>query len=262
MKPNVVCSEVGSVAYLTLTGPRKNALAREMHHALAAQLDRLKDRADIEFIVLRGAGGVFSSGGDVTQLADGLPESYVDDYMRRMEGTIGAMRQMDQIVIAAIEGAAIGAAAALALSADIVIAEEDAKIRLSFVRLGFVPDAGATYLLPRAVGGARASDLLMTGRWISVAEACSAGLVSRSCEHGSISEAVEGVLDELRQSPPHALAMTKHLINRRDQTEFMAAVREEGESQPVAAALTSSDVADAVLNGVTRDPQPTGFVAT
>lgn len=262
MKPNVVCSEVGSVAYLTLTGPRKNALARDMHHSLAAQLERLKDRADIEFVVLRGAGGVFSSGGDVTQLADGLPETYVDDYMRRMEGTIGAMRQMDQIVIAAIEGAAVGAAAALALSADIVIAEEDAKIRLSFVRLGFVPDAGATYLLPRAVGGARASDLLMTGRWISVVEACSAGLISRSCARGSITDAVEGVLDELRQSPPHALAMTKHLINRRDHSDFMAAVREEGESQPLAASMTSPDVADAVLHGAIRASEPTELPAT
>lgn len=247
MKPNVAFSVTGDVAQLTLMGPRKNALSREMHHALAERLEQLRERPDIRFVVVRGADAVFSSGGDVSQLAVGLPSDYVEDYRIRMNGTIGAMRALDQVVIAAIEGAAIGAAAALAFSADLVIAEEDARIRLSFVHLGFVPDAGATYLLPQALGGARARDLLMTGRWIPVSEACASGLISRSCPPGALDEAVEDVLAELRVAPQHALAMTKHLINERDHEAFMAAVIEEGRTQPAAAALTSPEVIAAAL---------------
>ncbi|MGL3150341.1 enoyl-CoA hydratase/isomerase family protein [Microbacterium sp. A82] len=247
MKPNVAFSVSGDVAVLTLTGPKKNALSRQMHHALAGRLAELRELPDIRFVVLRGAEGIFSSGGDVSQLAEGLPDDYVEDYRIRMEGTIGAIRSLDQVVIAAVEGAAIGAAAALALSADLVIADLDTKIRLSFVHLGFVPDAGATYLLPQALGAARARDLLMTGRWITVEEACAAGLISRSCPPGVLDEAVEDVLTELRQAPAHALVMTKHLINDRDQTAFMDAVAEEGRLQPAAAELTSPELIVTVL---------------
>lgn len=255
MKPNVASSIVGDVAFLTLTGPRKNALSREMHHALAEQLDAVQQHAEVRFVVLQGADGIFSSGGDIAQLADGLPDNYVEDYKRRMDGTIDTMRRMDQIVIAAVEGAAVGAAAALALSADIVIAEDDSKIRFSFVHLGFVPDAGATYLLPQALGTARARDLLMTGRWISVAEAKAAGLISRSCEPGTLSATVDGLLEELRLAPAHALSMTKHLINERENTQYMAAVQEEGMSQPVASDLTSPELIAAVLNRSHRAPR-------
>lgn len=259
MKPNVAFFVEGDVAFLTLSGPRKNALSREMHHALAARLETLAQHPEIRFVVLRGADGVFSSGGDVTQLADGLPDDYVEDYQRRMEGTIGAIRSLDQIVIAGIEGAAIGAAAALALSADLVVAEDNAKIRLSFVQLGFVPDAGATYSLPLALGHARARDLLMTGRWITVDEARSAGMISRSCPVGSLPQTIERVLSELRLAPAHALSMTKHLINERDHSEFMSAVLDEGKSQPAAAAMTSPDVIARVLG---RTPRPPRAAAT
>lgn len=253
MKPKVAFSVIDDVAYLTLAGPRKNALSREMHHALAARLTEVRDRPGVRFIVIRGDGGIFSSGGDVTQLSAGLPTDYVDDYRDRMQGTIGAMRSLDQIVISAIEGAAIGAAAALALSADIVIAEENSTVRLSFVHLGFVPDAGATYLLPQALGGARARDLLMTGRRISIDEACASGLVSRSCPAGTLSESVESLLEELRVAPPHALTMTKHLINDREQDALMDAVIEEGRQQPRAAQLTSPEVIAAVLKRSQRN---------
>lgn len=255
MKPNVAFFVEGDVAFLTLSGPRKNALSREMHHALAERLETVSQHPEIRFVVLRGAGGIFSSGGDVTQLADGLPDDYVEDYQRRMEGTIGAIRSLDQIVIAGIEGAAIGAAAALALSADLIVAEDDAKVRLSFVQLGFVPDAGATYTLPQALGHARAFDLLMTGRWISVAEARSAGLISRSCPPGSLAPTIEGILKELRLAPAHALSMTKHLINDRDHSDFMSAVLDEGKSQPDAAKHTSPEVIAAVLGRAHRPPR-------
>lgn len=252
MKPNVAFSVSGDVATLTLTGPKKNALSREMHHALAERLAELREQPEIRFVVIRGADGVFSSGGDVTQLSQGLPGDYVEDYRVRMDGTIGAMRSIDQVVIAAVEGVAIGAAAALAFSADLVLAESDAKIRLSFVHLGFVPDAGATYMLPQALGAARARDLLMTGRWITVEEACAGGLISRSCPPGALEESVDDLLAELRLAPPHALAMTKHLINDREQEAHMSAVIEEGRLQPAAAALTSPELIAEVLERARR----------
>src|SRR5699024_10140180 len=125
----------------------------------------------LRFIVLAGDGGIFSSGGDLSELESELPADYVDDYWSRMRGTIVALSEIDQIVISKIEGAAIGAGAALALAADIVIAEATAKIRFPFVHLGFVPDAGSTWIVPRNAGFAIARDLLLTGRWVDMSEA-------------------------------------------------------------------------------------------
>lgn len=205
----------------------------------------------IRFVVLRGADGLFSSGGDLSQLRDGLPEDYLADYDERMLSTIGAIAEMDQIVISAIEGAAIGAALALAMSADLVVCEEDAMLRMSFVHIGFVPDAGATYVAP-ALAGAVGRDLLLTGRPIAPAEAQAYGLISRVCPAGTIDAELEALLAELRMAPPHALALTKGLINGRTRDDYLDAVHKEGALQPVAAALTSAEHIDLVFDRIRR----------
>ncbi|MCR2824095.1 enoyl-CoA hydratase/isomerase family protein [Microbacterium sp. zg.Y909] len=234
------------MAYLTLRGPRMNSVARAMHHALAAQLDHVRTLSHIRFVVLRGADGVFSSGGDLNELAAGLPDDYVEDYRTRMDGTIRAITEMGQIVVSVIEGAAIGAAAALAMSADLVLCARSATIRLSFVHVGYAPDAGATFLLPE-LAGAVGRDILLTGRLLPADEAQAHGLVSRVCEDDDVDQALEELLDELRLAPAHALGLTKRLMRGRSADEYLAAVYQEGETQPLAAAEATPDLIEAVL---------------
>lgn len=235
--PGVKLDVSSDTAFLTLCAPHKrNALARSVHHEIGAHLDEIRERDDIRFVVLAGCGGVFSSGGDLDELSAGLPSDYVDDYWLRMSKSVVALGALPQIVISVIEGAAIGAGAALALSADLVIAETDAKMRFSFVHLGFVPDASATWLLPRAVGYAVARDMLLTGREVTMREAHERGLVSRLAEPGKASEVRDALLDELRRAPGTALTLTKGLINAPERDALAASTRSEGATQPVAAA--------------------------
>lgn len=231
----------GDTAYVTLCGPQsRNAVSRSSHHELGRSLGSLRERDDVRFVVLSGAGGDFSSGGDLDELSSGLPEDYVDDYWERMRTTIVAIGEMDQVVVSVVEGVAVGAGAALALAADIVVADSAARLRLSFVHIGFVPDAGSTWLLPRNAGYAVARDLLLTGRWITMPEALRCGLVSRVYDAGDLGAGVTSLLAELRRAPRASLALTKGLINDPERDEMVAAIRSEGAAQPVAESMSDT----------------------
>lgn len=226
----------GDTAFVTLCDARnRNAVSRKMYHDLASVLSQISPTA-LRFVVLRGADGLFSSGGDLKEIAPGLPEDYVTDYWQRMTGTILAMRAMPQITIAALEGAAVGAGAAVALSCDMVIAESTSRMRFTFTRIGLLPDAGTTVILPRLLGAAVARDLLFTGRWLGAAEAQQRGLIARTCPVGEIDQAVEELLAELRFSPASALGMVKNLIDTHSLRDLTAGVRAEGVQQYAAAA--------------------------
>ena len=230
-----VLTEVsGDAAYLMLSAPgRRNPVSRAVQHELGAELQRVAHDDGVRFVVLRGEGGNFSSGGDLDELQDGLPSNYVSDYWARMGKTVLHLRNMDQIVICAVQGVALGAGAALALAGDIVLAEDDARFRFPFVHLGLMPDAGTSWLLPTAVGLPVARDLLLTGRWISAPEAHQRGLIARIVPAGSIATAIASLLDEFRLAPPETLSLVKNLLRRDD---FSAVVRMEGVYQQAAAA--------------------------
>lgn len=227
---------VGDVAYLTLDRPAvRNALAFRTHHELGRALDAVSSDPAIRFVVLRGQGGNFSSGGDLSDLSGDLGADYLADYWQRMNGTVLRVRSMPQIVIAMVEGAAIGAGAALALAADIVLADREARFRWSFVHLGLIPDAGSSVLLPRIAGISRSRDLLLTGRWVDAQEAHRIGLIARISAPGELDRSLEGLLDELRQASSQALAMTKSLLEGTTLSDLAAGVRSEGAYQVAAA---------------------------
>ena len=116
----------GNVATITIDRPQaRNALAFAVHHRLGDEIARIAENPEIRFIVLRGAGGFFSSGGDLKDLANGFGPDYLADYWQRMNASIIRLRSVRQIVLAVVEGAALGAGAALAMAADIVIASSD-----------------------------------------------------------------------------------------------------------------------------------------
>jgi enoyl-CoA hydratase/carnithine racemase len=178
---------------------------------------------------------MFSSGGDLGQLRDGLPADYLADYWRRMSETILQMRSVPQIVIAAVEGAAVGAGAALALGADFVVAEQSARFRFNFVHLGLLPDAGTTVFLPAAVGMAKARDLLLSGRWLGAEEAHEIGLIARVAPSGELLGAVDSLIGELRAAPAAALGLAKNLLDRSALAALHTSVQSEGVYQLAAA---------------------------
>ncbi len=207
------------VATLTLNRPdAMNAfdmtLDREFHEAMW----ELDAREDVRVIVVTGAGRAFSSGLDLSSGgaalsgAEAAHESELgmgaDDIPDR-----SAFWKMRTPVIAAVNGAAIGAALNVALLMDIVIVAEDAKLRLPFARIGVVPDANATWLLPRLVGTQRALELFLTGRFFSGLEAAEMGLALRAVpKEDVLATALELAREIATYAAPAAAGLTKELV--------------------------------------------------
>lgn len=162
----VHCSIDGGIATLVLDEPgRKNAMTPELGDALQARVAELKSREDVRCVVLHGAGGAFSGGGDLAML-ERLCTVSSDEAHRFMLGFYARyLSVLDLAVptIAAVEGAAIGAGLCLALACDVTLVQHDAKLALNFVALGLHPGMGATYFVPRRAGAQLATKLLLTG---------------------------------------------------------------------------------------------------
>jgi 2-(1,2-epoxy-1,2-dihydrophenyl)acetyl-CoA isomerase len=228
-EPDIVrIEEVDDVVTIWLNRPKsRNALSRALYHRLGDAIDVATEKSQVRFVVIRGSDGQFSAGKDLKEAAP-LPETeWLSDHWRRMGRTVIKMRLAEQVIVAAVEGTAAGAGAAMALGADIVIAEENARFRFNFVHLGLLPDAGTTRLLPTLIGLARARDLVLSGRWIGAVEAHSIGLIARLSEPGQMSRQVTDLLCELREAPGRALALAKNLLDGSTIPDFATVVRRE-----------------------------------
>ena len=166
-----------AVALVTIDRPeQRNSLSDPVLSELTRQLVGLDGDPDVRAIVLAGSDKVFASGADVRALLERGPlEIYDGDRARHWE----ALRRVRTPLIAAVSGFCLGGGCELALMADIVIASETARFGLPETGLGLIPGAGGTQLMPRAIGKAKAMDMVLTGRLLDAGEAERAGLVSR-----------------------------------------------------------------------------------
>src|ERR1700734_2832815 len=173
-------SEDGRVATVALNRPeRKNPLTFESYAELRDLFRDLAQGLDVRAIVLTGAGGNFSSGGDVFEIIEPLTRMTTPDLLAftRMTGdVVKAMRKCPQPIIAAVDGICAGAGAILAMASDLRLATPEAKTAFLFTRVGLAgADMGACGILPRIIGQGRAAELLFTGRAMSAEEGHSWG---------------------------------------------------------------------------------------
>lgn len=175
--PVIEVAVAGGVATLTLSRPDKlNAFTRPMLLQLAAELDRAAADEAISVAVLTGAGRAFCTGQDLAEIAAADVSRVLDELYAPLVERLMSTRL---VTIAALNGPAVGAGASVALSCDFVVAAECASLAVAFVRIGLIPDAGATWLLPRAAGLRNAMALALTGDSITAREAQGMGLVYR-----------------------------------------------------------------------------------
>ncbi len=172
------------VATLTLCREKRmNAFDEALHAALADALQAIRARDDVRVLILTGSGRAFSAGQDLVERRTCFDSGEVPDLRASLErnynALIRALAALPIPVIAAVNGVAFGAGAALAIACDIVCAAESARFQFGFVNVGLGPDSGASWFLPRAVGLTRALDLALTGRAVSAREALEMGVVSR-----------------------------------------------------------------------------------
>ncbi|OCB13869.1 enoyl-CoA hydratase [Mycolicibacterium porcinum] len=210
----------GSVQVWTIDLPDVgNAITgADVIEAFESGVDKANRDNTIRAVVLTGAGKIFSAGGNVKEMADrqgmfGLDaidqrRAYIDGIQRIPR----ALGRLEVPLIAAVNGAAIGAGCDLAMMCDIRIASERASFAESFVQLGLIPGDGGTWFLPRAIGYARAAELTFTGERIDATTALEWGLVSRVVPHDELLSEARTLADRIAVNPPHALRMAKRLL--------------------------------------------------
>ena len=173
-----VRTEAEKVGVITLNRPKQlNALNGQLMDELGAALKAFDADAKIGCTIITGSEKAFAAGADIGAMAQySFADAYGGDYITRNWETIRSIRKP---VIAAVSGFALGGGCELAMMCDFIIAADNAKFGQPEIKLGIIPGAGGTQRLPRAVGKAKAMDLVLTGRMMDATEAERAGLVSR-----------------------------------------------------------------------------------
>jgi len=249
-EPLIVQTRDGDFVTLTFNDPtRLNAMTQAMGEAFAAAIAELAADASLRAVVLTGAGRAFSAGGDLTMIesraaqgAENGPRGrgQIRDGMRAFYQLFLSVRDLPCPVIAAINGAAIGAGLCVALACDVRIASSEAKLGLNFTQLGLHPGMGATWTLPRLVGPARAAEILFSSRTLTGKEAAAIGLVSRAVAAAEVLPAARALAAEFAAVAPLAVRGVKRALRRTDAASLEDQLSFEAQEQ--AACFESRDV--------------------
>jgi enoyl-CoA hydratase/carnithine racemase len=225
------------VATVTLNRPEKlNALTFDIYRELKDVFTALDTEPGVRAVVLTGAGRAFCAGGDYDLIIkDLLSRDYPGllDFTRLTCRLILAIRRCRRPVVAALNGLATGAGAVIATACDFRIAAETARIAFLFTsKVGLSgADMGASYLLPRTVGLAKANELLMLGEFVEPKEAERIGLYHRVVPDPQVAAEARAWAEKLARGPSFALAMTKELLNREASMDLDGALELEAEVQ-------------------------------
>lgn len=191
---------------------RLNALDIPMHRALVAALDAAEADTGCRAVLLTGAGRGFCAGQDLTARAGGAApdlgatlEAYYNPLIRRL-------RSLPMPVVCAVNGVAAGAGANIALACDIVLAARSARFIQAFARIGLVPDAGGTWILPRLIGDARARALMLLGDAIDAETAVAWGMIWRVVDDDALTPEAEALTARLAAQPTQGFALTKQAL--------------------------------------------------
>lgn len=214
---HVRAERADNVLRLTLDRPEvlnsfNQAMAAELHAALAGAADDDAVRA----VVLTGAGRAFCAGQDLAAILPppGEPAPDLGDVVRECYNPIvRALRALEKPVVAAVNGVAAGAGANLALACDFVVAAEGASFVQSFVHVGLIPDSGGTWMLPRLVGLARATQLAMLGERVPARQALEWGMIYAVVPGEELAGAAGALAGRLAQMPTRGLGLTKRGFN-------------------------------------------------
>jgi enoyl-CoA hydratase/carnithine racemase len=250
--PQVELEVSDHVAVLTLADvARRNAMSVALGDALRARVDELRERADVRAVILTGAGGAFSAGGDLGML-ERLRAATFEEARRFMLDFYGrylSVLELPVPTVAAVEGPAIGAGLCVALACDLCVVAEDAKLALNFVQLGLHPGMGATYFVPRRVGPERAAELLLTGRRFSGTEAAAMGLVLEAAPSGGAVERARALAAQLAAAAPLSVRALKQGLGP-DRAALAAALEREALAQ--AQSYGSLDLAEGLSAAAAR----------
>jgi 2-(1,2-epoxy-1,2-dihydrophenyl)acetyl-CoA isomerase len=203
------------VATITLDRPDAlNALTVPLKEELLGAFRSVGRDDAVRAVVLTGAGRAFCAGQDLRERLEPTAAPLAVELRERYNPLILAMRRLEKPILGAINGVAAGAGASLAFACDLRIAAEGATFVLGFGRIGLVPDSGATWLLPRLIGAARAAELAMVPEPLSAPDAARVGLVLRVVPEETLGDEARQLALRLADAAPRAIALTKRALER------------------------------------------------
>jgi len=204
------------VATLTLNRPDKlNAFTSQMHEELREAMKRIKADASVRALLITGAGRGFCAGQDLSErmMDPGVPKADVGDSLdKNYNPFLKGLRALPMPVVCAVNGVAAGAGCNLALAGDIVVAGRSASFIQVFSRIGLIPDAGGTYVLPRLVGTARAMAAAMLAEKVSAEQAVEWGMIWKCFDDDKLAQEARALAKQLAGSATKAMALTKKAI--------------------------------------------------
>lgn len=229
----------GGIAVLSLNRPDKlNAFSAGLHKALREALADCADDKAVRVVVLTGEGRAFSSGQDLTEDFPRRPNGSFDlsgPLERDYNPLVTRLMNYPKPVIAALNGAAVGASMNIALACDIVVATRSAYLQEAFSKIALVPDAGGTWILPRLVGLKRAIALCLTADKVSAEDAERMGLIYKVFDDASFHEETMALAGRLAAGPAHAYRLMKQALTASLDNDLSAQLQMEADVQQQAA---------------------------
>ena len=232
----------GKVATITLNRPeRKNPLTFDSYAELRDTFRALAHAPTVKCVVISGAGGNFSSGGDVHEIIGPLVRMQeandmqgLLDFTHMTGDLVKAMRACPQVIIAAVDGICAGAGAIVAMASDLRLGTEASRVAFLFVRVGLAgADMGACNILPRIIGSGRAAELLYTGRSMSGSEGECWGFFNRLCTSATVLSEAQALAQSLADGPTFAHAITKRCIHQEWNMSIEQAIEAEAQAQAI-----------------------------
>jgi len=222
---NLLVESRGRVGLIRLNRPQAlNALNRALMRELGLALSELEADKNIGCIVITGSEKAFAAGADIKEMAEKeFTDVYFDDFCADWHQAAAARKP----VIAAVAGFALGGGCELAMQCDLIIAADTAKFGQPEIKLGIIPGIGGTQRLTRAVGKAKAMDLILTGRMMDAQEAERSGLVARVVPAASLIEETMKVADAIASMSLPSVLAAKESVNRAFETSLAEGIRFE-----------------------------------
>jgi enoyl-CoA hydratase/carnithine racemase len=225
MSDQILVSRADGVCEVQLNRPEKrNALTLAMYGAIIDALNEARADDSIRVVLVSGAGASFTAGNDLNDFLNQGDFTESNNAVRFLD----TLRSFRKVLVAAVHGQTVGIGVTALLHCDLVVAARSTQMSMPFVKLGLVPEAGSSLLLPRLVGHQRAAELLLLGRAFDAAEALQMGLVNRVTEDASLMDEARKLARTVAQQPPGALLAAKRLM--RSETGLGARMQEELEA--------------------------------
>lgn len=216
----------GHVGLITLNRPKQlNALNDALMDALGAALLRFESDPEVACTVITGSDKAFAAGADISAMVDKtFPATYTEDFITRNWEVVTRMRKP---VIAAVRGYALGGGCELAMMCDLIVAADTAQFGQPEIKIGIIPGAGGTQRLTRALGKAKAMDLVLTGRLMDAAEAERCGLVARVVPADKVVDEALAMGEAVAGFSQPSVLMAKECVNRAFETPLAEGLRTE-----------------------------------